>query len=339
MYRLARYDVARRIADARLRILAQIGFGLACSGVLVAILLIVRLWIPLSGPFTFIFPAILVATLYGQWPAGVAALVSGIVTIGYFILPTSAPLSFVTSSNISRGIFAAVVGGTLLIFAEIFRRTVAATAEVRDREIERREMLLRELEHRTRNNFALVASLLDFQRRQSTSAEVKHALDHAIRRVHTFADAYSQLGSGQSSGGDVDMQPYLARLLDRVSEGLFEGEIAVESEIAALALPSRKAVAIGLYVNEALTNCAKYAFPAGRSGTVRVALDAADGGGWHLMISDDGIGGEVKPAAPAKGKKSGLGAILFEALATQAGAKHRVTASEQGRRLDLVSEG
>ncbi len=337
MYRLARYDVARHVADARLRFLAQIGFGIACSGALISLLLIIKLWIPLSGPFAFVFPAILVATLYGHWPAGLAALISGIASISYFILPTSRPLSFASSTDFSRGVFAVIVGGTLLIFAEIFRRTVSSNAEERDREIERREMLLRELEHRTRNNFALVASLLDFQRRQATSPEVTHALDHAIRRVHTFADAYSQLGSGQSAGGEVDMQPYLARLLDRVSDGLFEGQIAVESEIGTLELPSRKAVAIGLYVNEALTNCAKYAFPAGRVGTVKVTL-GADDGGWRLTILDDGIGGDVATPPPVKGKKSGLGAILFEALATQAGAKHRVTASDQGRRLDLVSE-
>lgn len=338
MYRLARYDVARRVADARLRFLAQIGFGLACSGALIGLLLIIKIWIPLSGPFAFVFPAVLVATLYGQWPAGLAALISGIATIAYFILPTSRPLTFATSTDFSRGVFAVIVGGALLIFAEIFRRTVASNAEDRDREIERREMLLRELEHRTRNNFALVASLLDFQRRQATSSEVTHALDHAIRRVHTFADAYSQLGSGQSAGGDVDMQPYLARLLDRVSDGLFDEQITVQSEVGALALPSRKAVAIGLYVNEALTNCAKYAFPAGRGGTIRVTL-GPDNGGWRLTILDDGIGGDIAVAPVAKGKKSGLGAILFEALATQAGAKHKMTASDQGRRLELVSEG
>ncbi|MBT2188296.1 sensor histidine kinase [Sphingobium nicotianae] len=316
----------------------QLLFGVSCSAALVGLLLIVRLWVPLSAPFAFIFPAILVATLYGRWPAGLAAMISGIVTFAFFILPSSTPLSFTSASVFSRGVIAAVVGSMLLIFAEIFRRTVAGNADARDREIERGEIMLRELEHRTRNNFALVASLLDFQRRQATTPEVIHALDHAMRRVHTFADAYSQLGSRQSAGGEVDMRPYLARLLDRVSDGLFGEEIKIENEIAPIALPSRKAVAIGLYVNEALTNCAKYAFPEGRGGTVKVTL-AMEEGGWRLTVRDDGIGGEIATTQSDKGAKNGLGAILFQALAMQAGAKHHVSVSQEGRQLDLMSDG
>ncbi|MBN8830423.1 MAG: sensor histidine kinase [Sphingomonadales bacterium] len=336
MYRLARYDVARRFGAPRTRFLARIGFGLLCSAAMLALILIVRLWTPVSGPFLFLFPTVVIATLYGKWPAGLTAMLTGLAATGYFILPGSPPLSFAQSSFASRIATACLVSSVLLLLAEYFRRTAERHVADRDREVERGKMLLRELEHRTRNNFALVASLLDFQRRQSTDPEVRRALDLAIGRVHTFADAYSQLGSTQTGTSDVDMQHYLTRLLERVANALFDDEIQVETEIAAMMLPSRKAVAIGLYLNEALTNCAKYAFPDGCGGTIRIALAGVEGGGWRLTVLDDGVG-EGQPTESGNGTSSGLGGMLFEALAAQAGASHRVTLAEGGRRLDLVS--
>jgi two-component sensor histidine kinase len=338
MYRLVRYDVARRLGAPWTRFVARIGFGLLCSAAMLALILIIQIWTPLAGPYLFLFPVVVIATLYGQWPAGLTAMLSGLAAIGYFVLPASVPLSFAQSSFASRIATACLVSSILLILAEGFRQAAERHVTERDREVERGKMLLRELEHRTRNNFALVASLLDFQRRQSTEPEVRRALDLAISRVHTFADAYSQLGSAQSDMNDVEMQPYLSRLLERVSDALFGGEVRVESEIAGLALPSRKAVAIGLYVNEALTNCAKYAFPDGRGGTIRVTLSGSENGGWRLTVRDDGVG-EITPKRPADGGNGskGLGGVLFGALAAQAGAKHQITLSDEGCRLDLVS--
>jgi two-component sensor histidine kinase len=335
MYRLARFDVTRRFVRPETRILAQIGFGIACAAMTLGVMLLVQFWTPLPGPFAFLFPAILIATLYGGWTAGLVALVAGTLAILYLILPNSVPLSFSASSDGSRATTAALVGLVLLVLAASFRASVARHAAERDREIERSDMLLHELEHRTRNNFALVASLLDFQRRQSSSPEAARALEQAISRVRTFADAYSHLATSQTETSDVEMHPYLTQLLDRVADALFGEQIKVERDIANLVLPSRTAVAIGLYVNEALTNCAKYAFAEGRDGTVRVAL-ISEGDGWQLSVLDDGIG-DAGPAKPKSKARGGLGAILFEALAAQAGAQHVVTLPEKGRRLDLVS--
>lgn len=335
MYRLARHDIGRRFARPGTRAAVQVAFGAACSAIMLAIMQLVQLGMPLTAPFAFLFPAVVIATLYGHWPAGLTALVTGVAAIWHFVLPDAVPLSFAGTSASARATTATVTGIVLLLFAEMFRRNVALHAAEREREITRRDMLLRELEHRTRNNFSLVASLLEFQRRQSDSAEVRQALDDAISRVYTFADAYSQLASAETEGSEVEMKPYLSRLLGRFTDALFPGHVAVESEIAGLALPSQKAVAIGLYLNEALTNCAKYAFPEGRGGRVTVAL-GRENGGWRLTVADDGIGEAAPAPAPPPRTGGGLGAILFEALAAQAGAKHHVSLPGQGRRLDLV---
>lgn len=336
MHRIARYDVSRRFEKPHVRVAAQIGFGALCAALIVGLMLTVQLWTPLPGPFAFVFPVVVIATLYGHWTGGIAALVTSIALIQYLILPNSVPLSFLEASGTTRLLTAGITGGVLLLLAETFRANAARSAVERDDEIERREMLLRELEHRTRNNFALVASLLEFQRRQSPSPEVAKALDHAISRVHTFADAYTQLDSTTAESNDVDMKRYLSRLLDRVADALFGEDVIIESEIVDMTLPSRKAVAVGLYVNEALTNCAKYAFPDGTGGTIKVAL-GLEHGGWRLMVLDDGIGEAGSETEHEADRRKGIGGVLFNALASQAGAKHEVSLPERGRRLDLVS--
>jgi len=336
MYRLARFDVTRRIARPGVRLAAQIAFGLLCSAMVLGLLIIVKQWVPLAGPFTFVFPAVVIATLYGHWPAGLVALATSIGATWLLILPGSSPISFEGSSAGSRALLAGFVGLVLLLLAETFRGTVARHAAARDREIERGAVLLRELEHRTRNNFALVASLLEFQRRQSSDPEVMRALDQAIGRIHIFADAYMQFDTTAPAGTQVDMKSYLLRLVERVAEALFDQRISIEADIAGLTLPSKKAVAIGLYVNEALTNCAKYAFPDDRSGTITLSL-TGNKASWRLIVQDDGVGNSAQPGK--RGRPGGLGGILFEALAAQAGARHEVTLPEVGRRLDLVSLG
>lgn len=338
MYRLAQFDVTRRFASPATRLAAQIAFGLACTGAMLGFLMIIRQWLALSGPFIFIFPAVLIATLYGHWQAGLVALFASVGAMWYLVAPNAEALNFQETTPSARAVLALAIGAILLFLAESFRGTVARHAGARDREIERCEVLLRELEHRTRNNFSLVASLLEFQRRQSTSPEVRKALDQAVSRVHTFADAYSQFDTTSPEGTQVDMKSYLARLLDRVSDALFDGEVNIESDIAAMALPSKKAVAIGLYVNEALTNCAKYAFPEGEVGTISVTL-RPEHGGWRLTVADNGLGDANGRSERTDGRSSGLGAALFQALAAQAGGTHEVTLPGTGRRLDLVSGG
>lgn len=338
MYRLARFDVTRRFASPFPRLGAQIAFGLLCTAATLGVLALIKQWLPLTGPFTFIFPAVVIATLYGHWPAGIVALLSSVGMMLYIVVPESPPLNFQGASPGARATMALIIGAVLLLLAETFRATVARHAAARDREIERGAVLLRELEHRTRNNFALVASLLEFQRRQSGTPEVQKALDQAIGRVHTFADAYSQFDTTSPEGTQVDMKSYLSRLLDRVADALFDEEVTIEIDIAGMALPSKKAVAIGLYVNEALTNCAKYAFPDGNAGTVTVTL-GPENGGWRLTVLDDGIGSATDGEASKEKRGGGLGAVLFEALAAQAGGRHAVTLPGNGRRLDLVSTG
>ena len=232
-------------------------------------------------------------------------------------------------SDPQRVVINTVSIAVVALFAEFFRAAVQGYAEESETALERRLTLLAELEHRTKNNFALVASLLEIQKRREGSPELNRKLDDAIGRIRTFADAYSNLQLEQQEGADVMMRPYLTGLVDRIGRASFSDAVEVHCTAVDVVLPREIAVAIGLYVNEALTNCAKYAFADGRAGSIQVHF-AGDTAAWALDVEDDGAGATARSDA-----KGGLGSDLLDAFARQARAAHKTSIDDRGCKLSL----
>lgn len=319
------------------KLITEIGIGVGCALGMLALMLSLLYWTPLPGPFLFVPPVVMTVTLFARLPGGLAALSTSLA--GIWILMTTYPDRFaiIDASGSIRLIIIGFMSLMLVMLTEAVRRSAQRKTHLAELAISQREMLLRELEHRTRNNLTLIINLLSLQQRQATSPDVAKALDQAAGRVQTVADAYSQLSHLSNEADAVDMALYLERLLSNIASGIFNDRIDVDHDIAEITLPASKAVAVGLYLNEALTNCAKHAFPENRDGKVRILLQLQDKG-WRLTIIDDGVG-RTLPPADARKKPGGLGSLLFEALASQAGARHQVTLLEPGRRLDLISAG
>ena len=283
-----------------------------------------------TGPFALVYPTVILATLYGRWEAGAVAYIISFWWAWAQVLPLNVHLNPNDLNELSRVGINAAASLVVLIFAETFRGAVTFERQRKDEEIEHGKVLLAELEHRTKNNFALVASLLELQKRRENSAHVREVLDDATRRVRTFAEAYTHLSGEQGEGSTVEMQPYLERLVARVSSAMLPPDVTVVAHFAPIDLPRDPAVAIGLFANEVLTNCAKYAFPDGRSGSIRMTLDG-DHHHWVLSISDDGIGNTATPAPPSIG---GIGSQLLTAFAQQARAQYS-TSYEAGCTVTL----
>jgi two-component system, sensor histidine kinase PdtaS len=331
MHRLAYFDVSRRFASRLHKLAAQLSFGAACAIVMIAIRSLVDVWAPTSGPFALVYPAVLLATLYGRLLAGAVAYLVSFFWAWWYVLPATRAFQFEIPTDPSRVALNAVTVLVVLVLAETFRRAVERGTQERDREIERREILFTELDHRTKNNFAIIASLLDIQKRRSTGA-AKDALVEASGRVHSFASAYSNIPIPDSSGDIVNVKPYLTELIERVSAAAFDDHVTVKSQIAGFSLPRETAAAVGLYLNEALTNCAKHAFPQGRSGTIEVIFAGQDAG-WMLSVMDDGVGRSVGDGG------KGTGSSLMEAFAQQAAATHTRRLRDKGCSVKLHSKG
>ena len=193
----------------------------------------------------------------------------------------------------------------ILSLAIDLTRLVDLNAELADE----KEMLLRELQHRVKNNNQQLISLINIQLSGVTNIEARDSLEQVMHRIHALTYVNQQLhGSGRRHL--VDLGQYLLAIVGSLFS--FRGESAadvkLETEIAQVDIATDRAQAIGLIVNEFLTNSFKYAFHGG-GGTFSVTLGHDDGFA-ILILSDDGPG---MPSEP----KSGLGLKLIELLCRQ----------------------
>lgn len=333
MARLAELDLPDRLAPAIARMATQFGFAVLCAASAEGARFIVNLVAPGSAVFAMVFPAIMVATLFARWPSG---LIAATLSIGYsyfaFFLPM-APLRPVVSPILS--VFAITIAALLTIaLADLFRRAVRRATAERDREIAERDLFLVEFDHRVKNNFTIVASLLDLQKRRASEPATIEALEAAQLRVDSIARAHRHLYRDASAdAGTVQICDYLGDLCKALADSLFlRGGIALTCECDDAAIARDRAVSIGLVVNELVTNAAKHAFTGRDLGTITVRF-ATRPAGWVLSVSDDGVGLSDTAARPEAG--SGLGTRLIEAFARQAGGKLHTDSDRTGTRVTL----
>jgi two-component sensor histidine kinase len=165
------------------------------------------------------------------------------------------------------------------------------------------------------NNFAMVASLLQLQASRTQEPQAKAALAGALNRVMSISQAHRNLYAAGRDMSRVDMSVYLQDLCRNLAEALFLGEIVrLECDAFPASMERDRAVAIGLVVNELVTNAAKHAFVDTTGGRIEVSFQP-EGAGWRLMVRDDGKG----LPADFHEKRNGLGRGLVEAFARQAG--------------------
>ncbi len=179
-----------------------------------------------------------------------------------------------------------------------------------------KEVLLREIHHRVKNNLSVVDSLLSMQARYIDDAESLKAISDSQRRIHTMSLIHEQLY--QSHDVDkVDFHEYLHRLVGNLysSTNFNTQQIELKLDIKPTLLDIDTAIPMGLIVNELLTNAFKYAFPNDHQGLIEVILyQSDDDNNLHLIIRDNGIG--ISKDVNSNGTDS-LGLRLVRILAQQ----------------------
>lgn len=180
----------------------------------------------------------------------------------------------------------------------------------RHRAAERQAELFVDLNHRVKNNLAIVASLLMLQGR-SEGPQVAQALAKAADRISSISDLHTMLYQ-QQAHDSVQLQPYLGGLVERLSESLLDGDrITIEIACDPVEVSAEQAVSIGLIVNELVTNSVKHAFKDSKRGAVRIS-GRKDAAGYRLRVEDDGPG--IDRLAD-----EGLGMRLIKSLASGLG--------------------
>jgi two-component sensor histidine kinase len=313
MQRLSEIDLPA-LAPKVPPLIIDIGTALFCFGVMATIRILLQMVVPGAAPFALLYPFAVLATLLSSWRAGAITFYLGLIGVWYIVLP---PAGFTLSSpaDEARLIINAMSGALILFIAHTFRASAKRAGAERATKLEERELLLRELNHRVTNNFAMVASLLQLQASRAQDSGAKAALAGALNRVMSISQAHRNL----YAGGDmarVDMSVYLEDLCRSLAEALFLGEIVqLECDAFPASMDRDRAVALGLVVNELVTNAAKHAFTEGAGGRIEVSFQP-EGPGWRLQVGDDGKG--LPPDFHSK--RNGLGRGLVEAFARQAGA-------------------
>lgn len=211
-------------------------------------------------------------------------------------------------------------------------RALGASMDITDRKQQEADnlLLLQELNHRVKNSFATVTSLLTLRARRSQNPETREQLEAAVNQVMSIAQAYAHLYAG-GQPHSVDFADYLRDLCNGLAQGMTDGErVAVTVSAVSMPMATDQALPLGMAVNELVTNALKYAFPDGRGGRIEVRFEGGEEG-WRLTVADDGVG---LPAEFAR--QGGLGANLLKSFARQAGGRLRILEGP-GARFEITS--
>ena len=189
------------------------------------------------------------------------------------------------------------------------------------RALDERDILLKELYHRVKNNLQLIISLFNLQMRTLGDTRARHALQDASGRVRAMALAHERLHQSRSLSS-IALDTYLGELCEQLAGAASATQrgIAVRIEAAPVEVGLDVAAPLGLLVNELVCNCLKHAFADGRRGQVLVRVariegeEGEEGAALRLEVRDDGIG---LPPDLARTSGRTLGLKLVSALSEQ----------------------
>lgn len=155
--------------------------------------------------------------------------------------------------------------------------------------LEEKNVLLREVYHRTKNNMLVIISLLELQKAASGDERVIAVFTEMENRIRAMALVHENLYQ-TSNLSDLRLGGYLEKLIrGLVSSMTVENQISVTTEFEPVTISFDQAVPLGLVVNELVTNSLKHGFPGGRRGNISFSIHR-DGNNVELVLRDDGIG-------------------------------------------------
>jgi len=171
---------------------------------------------------------------------------------------------------------------------DITERKKAADALARS--LAEKELLMKELQHRVKNSLGVVAGLLALEGETVGEGRMRRVFADLRARINSMGGVYEQLYKGGSLDR-IDFQAYVRKLAASLTASYApDGErIQITTRLAEMEMDLKRAVPLGLILNELITNALKHAYPPERSGVIRVELERTAEGA-VLSVSDDGVG-------------------------------------------------
>jgi PAS domain S-box-containing protein len=218
-----------------------------------------------------------------------------------------------TIYDVETGVqFIPLEGGRLVVFLRDISDRKKSEQALRDQLIEK-EIILKEVHHRIKNNIASIGSLLTLQAGSTSNAEARTAIENAVHRVESVRQVYEKLLYSESYK-ELSIKDYIESLTESII-ATFPGRehLRLDLDIDDFCISVRNAFPLGAIINELLTNCIKYAFKGKTSGRIKLSLCRANGQA-VLRITDNGIGLSEDFDPETSG---GFGIMLVRLLAQQ----------------------
>ena len=189
------------------------------------------------------------------------------------------------------------------------RQDLEAMVEQRTAALAQRDLLLREVYHRVKNNLQIVDGLLMMQARRLSEPEARAELGSLRARVYALGLVHHQM-MGSPDLETFDIAPFLRELSTHLLEGFGGAGVTLTVRAAPVKVDLDFAIPLGLLVTELVTGAVTHAFPSS-GGSVTVALEAGEPGWLTLTVADDGAGRD------AVHQQGSLGASIVEGLVQQ----------------------
>lgn len=199
---------------------------------------------------------------------------------------------------------------------------------------EEKEVMIKEIHHRVKNNLQIVKSLVRFQMDQVEDPDVRELFNECITRVGAMALVHEQTYLSKDLA-NIDVRTYLDQLVrDLTHVYSIDTRLQLDIDIRTRTLGVDTLVPLGLLINEVISNALKYAFRGRDEGRIAVFLDGTEEGGLHLRIGDNGVG---LPGREKWDRPNSLGMELIHTLAGQLDGSIDLLPG-QGTVYELVSD-
>lgn len=189
--------------------------------------------------------------------------------------------------------------------------------------LDNKDILLRELQHRVKNNLQMITALIRLEARNLPADDGSgERFDRLAGRINALAVLYDAL-SNDTADDQVDLGSYLGQVAAAIMQAHAVEGIRLDTQIDSWLVSVNVAMPAGLVVNEVLTNALKHGF-AGRAGGIIKLHSLIDDDGCHITIADDGVGLPPDMVWPQPGR---LSAIIVRSLEQNAAARVAVTSA------------
>ncbi len=187
--------------------------------------------------------------------------------------------------------------GELLVMSAVRDATRRNEVEEKMRaSLQEKEVLLREVYHRVKNNLQVISSLLNLQSRSLHNAGTAEAFKESRNRIKTMALLHESLYQSENLAY-IDFGKYLRGLINGLLKTYEEtrNQVSVRIDARGITLTLDASLPCGLIVNELVSNCLKHAFPPGHKpdsgeNTIEVSLRSLDEDAYELIVRDNGVG-------------------------------------------------